>query len=1106
MLKNILLFITFLFSQFSLGQDFQWVRQFEGSYFSNENESAIEVDNSGNNYTFGIIFEELFDLDPTSGTQIIDNTSQSTSPKCSLFLTKLDTDGNFIWGKTFGSIFGFGDKVIDIEIGTDGNIYLLADIREQTTFIQKFITIFKIDPLGNILMTKKITNLANPNPYDTYSSSSLALDNQNNIFITGSFKDDLKIDPTNPQLYFNTGSDSFLLKINTLGNIVWGRKFNMYFLNSHYESVKIDNNQNPIVIVSNEENQSYNNFGYNIFKINSNDGTTVWQKILDKQNPSTFNIDHLNNIIIAGNGKDPYGSDIDVDPSSNTFLINPTRYLLWLTNNGDFLDVKKYPAVNPFNYFAFTKIEFDNNNNTYLVGQFNSVFDADPTINYYPLSYSCGNPNTRDAFYIKFNNNRDFVSAFKLGDHNNNCINFYFTDFKIKNDNQYYVGNFSPTADFDPTIGTYILSTSGIFGSRFTLKLGPCDSTTPSTANNQTFCSAENPTVSSLTPNSNDYNWYLNLNSTTELNNSTPLINGHAYYVSKQKGNCPESSRIPVIVTINPSPNALILNNQTFCENENADLNDIVITGQNIKWYISNTATTVLPNNTLLQNNTTYYASQTVNGCESTKTPILITIIPNTLPTLISPQTFCIQYNSTINDIVITGQNIKWYDAATNGNLLPNTTALVNGTTYYASQTINGCESNRVPVLIQIQNTPVPTGNANQSFCITQNATVADIITNGINLIWYNSATGTTPLPSTTLLTNNSIYYATQSINGCVSQNRLVVSISIINTLNATNYSEILCDNLNNNSEIINLSSYNTNLIASSGNTFSYYDSYNNALSQNSAGQIINFSNYNLTIGTNTFYVRIDSPNTCFQIVTLTLELVSKPNIPINDIAPICEGSFITLNGGNNYDTYTWSTGETSQQITVTQPGNYSVVVTENHGTTTCTSTKNFSVVNSNVATIQEIISADWTDNNNTITVQLNSNSQGDYEYSLNGIDFQNSNNFDNLDPGEYTVYVRDKNGCGMVSEEIYLLMYPKFFTPNGDGYNDYWKIKFSENEPNLTIKIFDRYGKFIKQLGSNSIGWDGTYLGKDLPSSDYWFVVIRENGKEYKGHFSLKR
>jgi gliding motility-associated-like protein len=84
--------------------------------------------------------------------------------------------------------------------------------------------------------------------------------------------------------------------------------------------------------------------------------------------------------------------------------------------------------------------------------------------------------------------------------------------------------------------------------------------------------------------------------------------------------------------------------------------------------------------------------------------------------------------------------------------------------------------------------------------------------------------------------------------------------------------------------------------------------------------------------------------------------------------------------------------------------------------------------------------------------------------------------------------------------------MYPKYFTPNGDSFNDFWRIKFSENEPNLLVKIFDRYGKLIKQFNSKSNGWDGTYNGEPLPSTDYWFVVKRQNGKEHSGHFSLKR
>jgi gliding motility-associated-like protein len=80
---------------------------------------------------------------------------------------------------------------------------------------------------------------------------------------------------------------------------------------------------------------------------------------------------------------------------------------------------------------------------------------------------------------------------------------------------------------------------------------------------------------------------------------------------------------------------------------------------------------------------------------------------------------------------------------------------------------------------------------------------------------------------------------------------------------------------------------------------------------------------------------------------------------------------------------------------------------------------------------------------------------------------------------------------------------HPKFFTPNGDGFNDNWKIKFSDKK--LSIQLFDRYGKLIKELTQNN-SWDGMLNGHELPATDYWFVVTRSNGKEYRGHFSLKR
>jgi gliding motility-associated-like protein len=121
---------------------------------------------------------------------------------------------------------------------------------------------------------------------------------------------------------------------------------------------------------------------------------------------------------------------------------------------------------------------------------------------------------------------------------------------------------------------------------------------------------------------------------------------------------------------------------------------------------------------------------------------------------------------------------------------------------------------------------------------------------------------------------------------------------------------------------------------------------------------------------------------------------------------------------------------------------------------------------------------------------------------------FQTSNLFENVISGIHEVYISDKNGCGIVSKTIAVIGIPKFFTPNGDGQNDFWTIKgingtFSSKS---IIYIFDRYGKLLKQLLPSSQGWDGTINGALMPADDYWFTLKLEDGRETKGHFSLKR
>ena len=98
---------------------------------------------------------------------------------------------------------------------------------------------------------------------------------------------------------------------------------------------------------------------------------------------------------------------------------------------------------------------------------------------------------------------------------------------------------------------------------------------------------------------------------------------------------------------------------------------------------------------------------------------------------------------------------------------------------------------------------------------------------------------------------------------------------------------------------------------------------------------------------------------------------------------------------------------------------------------------------------------------------------------------------------------------CQSVVVNAAVIDYPHYFTPNGDGINDHWNIIGLSDEPNAKIYIFDRFGKLLKQISSTSLGWDGTFNGQLLPSTDYWFTVeYTEAGinKMFKAHFSLKR
>lgn len=408
-----------------------------------------------------------------------------------------------------------------------------------------------------------------------------------------------------------------------------------------------------------------------------------------------------------------------------------------------------------------------------------------------------------------------------------------------------------------------------------------------------------------------------------------------------------------------------------------------------------------------------------------------------------------------------------------------------------------------------LSNNGVETFNlSSQNSMILGNQTASDfIITYHLSQNEANSKLNALPLNYQNISNPQTIYVSIANVQNalCFATTSFQIGVNKMPIANPLLDIETCDDSTNNGVELFDLSLNNQTVLGSQLAT-EFNISYH--LNQNDANSNSNPlpTNYQNSSSPQTIYVRIENKtaNSCYSTTSFQLIVRSKPLLDMKDVYSICQGSYIIVTAPSGFSTYTWSNGVTTQATTLTQDGNYSLTITKNYGNITCSTIKNFTVYNSNSATIKNINITDWTDNENIITIDVTGD--GDYEYSLDNINFQSSNQFNGLWSGQYSIYVRDKKGCGTVSDEVFLLMYPKFFTPNGDGYNDYWKIKFSEKEPNLEVKIFDRYGKLIKKLDAQNIGWDGTYNGNLLTSDDYWFVVTRTNGKQYKGHFAMKR
>ncbi|HOD11072.1 MAG TPA: T9SS type B sorting domain-containing protein, partial [Flavobacterium sp.] len=383
------------------------------------------------------------------------------------------------------------------------------------------------------------------------------------------------------------------------------------------------------------------------------------------------------------------------------------------------------------------------------------------------------------------------------------------------------------------------------------------------------------------------------------------------------------------------------------------------------------------------------------------------------------------------------------------------------------------------------------------------------------------NGTGTILNPGTVITTSQTIYiYAIAPfLPRCTDEssfNVTIIDTPIANSIPVA--SRTICDEDGTNDGVttFDLTTLNTIVLGTqTGTEFSiaYYE--NNADAQTESNAITNTS---LT----SVFVRVNNslaPN-CFDVKPITIIVNKLPEpTPVDGVVCIDSetGDLLnayTIHSGLSASTHSfeWKNEAgtvvgTSTSYAAILPGVYTVIATNN--ATGCSSEPTeVTVIQSEPAVITYEVEEDFSDTQRIIITATGQG--GEYEYQLDQGLFQDSNIFEDVTSGVHTITVRDKNGCGISTLQALVVNYPKFFTPNGDGYHDTWNIKDLNNQPSAVIVIYDRYGKILKQLKPNGDGWDGTYNGNQMNSDDYWFAVSYQDenqvSREFRAHFAMKR
>jgi hypothetical protein len=337
------------------------------------------------------------------------------------------------------------------------------------------------------------------------------------------------------------------------------------------------------------------------------------------------------------------------------------------------------------------------------------------------------------------------------------------------------------------------------------------NSTTPAPTGNasQTLCSGS--TIANLTATGTNIKWYSSSTDGTALASSTALVTGTTYYASQTVNGCESTTRLAVVVSLNTAAGISLTSGTSQCEiYEGCRVDGIVytlsggatgVTTTGLPYWVDVTivGNTVRISSSYSQTGYYDYTITTIGGCGTSSVYGNIQVIPIPFPVLSSPsgtdnQSVClgasiqnISYNSWqgsgVSNLPL---GVSYYN---NGfELIITGTPIESGVYYYTVYNFGQCQSSYgILGTIIVNSTPVPTGANNQT--ITQGSTFSNLVVAGQNIVWYSTPFEGTPLTLNTPLVNGTTYYASQTINGCESQDRLPVTVQF--TLNNNEFDSI---------------------------------------------------------------------------------------------------------------------------------------------------------------------------------------------------------------------------------------------------------------------------------------------------------------------------